>query len=93
MIQEPAHDPEELIDDRDEAIEDTSEPTVCKECGSPDIGVQPRGLYFIVTAILLIVFGFAGGFSEVAFFGIFAAGLVFLMAGRWRCHECGESWS
>lgn len=81
------------IEEIGEAHEEIVEPEVCGTCGSPEIRKTPRALIALGMAGALIAIGVAVGVSDAAFFGT-AAILVFaLIAGRWRCSECGESWN
>lgn len=77
----------------DVPIEDTADPVVCRACGSPDIVSRPRALWFAIISMAGISLGVAGEATEVAFLAIIAAGLFLMMAGRWHCNECGESWN
>lgn len=79
-------------DDRDEPIEETEDPVVCAACGSPEISRTPRALFFSVSAMLAFAIGVASGLTEAAFFAVLALGVYFLITGRWRCSECGETW-
>jgi hypothetical protein len=42
---------------------------------------------------VLMGVGVAVEMTDVAFLGIGALAVFFLVAGRWRCSECGESWN
>jgi len=47
---------------------------------------------FMVTAVATLGVGVAVGLSDAAFFAVLAFGVYFLISGRWRCRECGETW-
>jgi len=81
------------IEEIGEAHEEIVEPEVCATCGSPEIRQTPRSLIFAGMAAALVAITVAVGMTEVAFFGVFAIGVMALIAGRWRCSECGESWN
>jgi hypothetical protein len=79
-------------DDLDEPIEEVEEPAVCAACGSPEITRTSRALMFMVTAVATLGVGVAVGLTDAAFFAVLAFGIYFLISGRWRCSECGETW-
>jgi hypothetical protein len=76
----------------DEPYEVAKIPTVCIACGSAAIVRSVRGVTFAGLATIAIGVGVAIGYTDAAFFAIGAAGLYFLMTGRWRCTDCRESW-
>ncbi|HEX8255912.1 MAG TPA: hypothetical protein VF846_22420 [Thermoanaerobaculia bacterium] len=84
-------DPNDL--DLDEPLEDLEDPTACAACGSPDISRTPRLLMFAVVASTVMAVGIAIELSDAAFLGVIAIAIYFLVSGRWRCSECGESWN
>lgn len=73
--------------------EEPRDPRVCEACGSHDVAERPRWMLFIVVAALLISIARVTGTTELAWFGIPAALLFVVMAGGWRCRECGEAWN
>jgi hypothetical protein len=81
-----------LDDDLDEPIEKVEDPTVCAACGSAEITRTSRARTFMVTAAATLGIGVAAGLSDAAFFAVLALGIYFLISGRWRCRECGETW-
>jgi len=85
-------DPDAPLDELDEPIEEIEDPSVCAACGSPDIVRTSRALMFMVTAGATLGVGTAVGLSDAAFFAVLAFGVYFLISGRWRCSECGQTW-
>lgn len=83
----------QTIEEIGEAHEEIVEPEVCGVCGSPEIRQTPRVLIFAGMAAALVGITVAVGISEAAFFGVFALAVMALIAGRWHCSECGESWN
>jgi ribosomal protein L37AE/L43A len=79
-------------DDREEAIEVREDPVVCATCGSPDIIRTSRGLMFAGAAVTTVGVGIAVGLTDAAFLAVLAFAVYFLISGRWRCSECGETW-
>jgi len=79
-------------EDLEEPIEEVEDPTVCAACGSPEIARTSRALMFMVTAVATAGVGVAVGLTDAAFFAVLAFGVYFLISGRWRCSECGETW-
>ncbi|HYH08475.1 MAG TPA: hypothetical protein VEK11_15570 [Thermoanaerobaculia bacterium] len=69
------------------------DPRTCASCGSQEVSVRPRWLVFFVIAALLIAISRLTGVTELGWFGVAAAALFALMAGGWRCKECGEAWN
>lgn len=80
-------------DDRDEPIEEVEDPTACPECGAPDIYRTSRLPMFFAIAVVVMGVGIAVGLSDAAFLAVLALAVFFLIAGRWRCSECGENWN
>lgn len=85
-------EPVPLDDDLDEPIEEREDPTVCAACGSTEIVRTSRALMFVAIAVTAIGVGVAVGLTDAAFFAVLAFGVYFLISGRWRCSECGETW-
>lgn len=75
----------------DEADEDERE-RVCPACGSVDVASARRGQMFALIVTVAIAVGVAGQMLQAAFFGVAAAAVFLLIAGRWRCQTCSESW-
>ena len=80
-------------EDLDEPIEEIVDPEVCAACGSPDIYRTPRLAMFAIAGTALFGIGIAVGMTDVAFLGVAALAVFFLVTGRWRCSECGENWN
>jgi hypothetical protein len=74
-----------------EADEESSEPTVCASCGSPNIERRARLAVFAGVAAIAIGIGVAVGLTDAAVFAIGATGIYLLVSGRWRCVDCGDS--
>lgn len=64
----------------------------CPECGSYEIVRSSHVRSVVLITALVLVIGLATRFTEVVFFFIVALAVFALVAGRWRCVECGESW-
>lgn len=75
----------------DEADEDEGE-RICPSCGSPDIGSSRRAQTFALVFTLALAIGVAAELVQAAFFAVAAAAVFFLIAGRWRCESCNETW-
>jgi hypothetical protein len=80
-------------DDLDEPLEEVEDPRVCTACGSPDIYRTPRLAMFAIAGMAFVGIGIAVEMTDVAFLGIAALAVFFLITGRWRCSECGENWN
>ena len=65
---------------------------VCAKCESADIQRRPRLRYFLVIAVVAIGVGALGDNTEAAFFVVAAAAIFSMIADRWVCGECGNSW-
>lgn len=83
-------EPDEIDDD---APDDVPDPVICAACGSLDIGRTPRLLMFAVIGSTILAVGVAIDQNEAAFFGLVALAIFFLVMGRWRCSECGNTWN
>ena len=77
----------------DEELEPPVDPIECAACGSPNIRRRPRAIYFAVVAIIAFASGLAAGATDVAFYVIGAAAIFAMVADRWVCDDCGESWT
>jgi hypothetical protein len=75
----------------DEADEDQSD-AICPVCGSPDVVSSRRAQTFTLVVILAVAIGVATELVQAAFFGIAAAAVFLLIAGRRRCQSCNETW-
>lgn len=75
----------------DEADEDERE-RVCPACGSPDVESARRAQMFGLVVTVAIAVGVAAEMIQAAFFAVAAAAVFLLIAGRWRCQSCNESW-
>ena len=75
----------------DEADEEEA-PRVCPACGSPDVRPSRRVQTFAAVVALTISIGVAVQLLQPAFFAVLAAAIFFLVAGRWRCDLCSETW-
>lgn len=75
----------------DEADEDDSE-RICPACGSPDVASSRRLHMFGLVATLAVAIGFAAEMLQAAVFAVAAAAVFLLIAGRWRCQMCNETW-
>jgi hypothetical protein len=84
--------PDAQLEELDDPIEEVEDPTACAACGSLDIVRTSRALMFMVTAGATLGVGVAVGLTDAAFFAVLALGVYFLISGRWRCSECGETW-
>lgn len=79
-----------------EEIGEADEPAgdgTCPACGSADVAPNQRAALFAVIAILILGISMAVNVSEVAFYCIAAAAVLFLISDRQRCAECGETWN
>ncbi len=83
----------ESIEEIGEAHEEIVQADVCEMCGSADISRTPRALIFAGLAAALVAIGVAVGLTEAAFLGVIAVAIASVIAGRWHCSECGESWN
>jgi hypothetical protein len=75
----------------DEADEDERE-RICPACGSTDIGSSHRARTFLLIITMAIGIGAAAELAQPAFFAVAAAAVFLLIAGRWRCENCSETW-
>lgn len=75
----------------DEADEDERE-RACPSCGSPDVIRSRRGQTFALVLTVAVAVGVATELVQAAFFAIAAAAVFLLIAGRWRCQTCNETW-
>jgi hypothetical protein len=75
----------------DEADEDEHE-RLCPACGSPEVVSSRRAQMFGLVLTLAIALGVAAEMVQAAFFAVAAAAVFLLIAGRWRCQNCSESW-
>lgn len=76
----------------DEEIEPAVDPVTCIACESPNLHRRPRAVYFAVIALLIAAWGWSMGQEEAAFFLIAATAIFALVADRWVCDDCGETW-
>ncbi|MFP5247574.1 MAG: hypothetical protein ACLGH0_12860 [Thermoanaerobaculia bacterium] len=84
----------EPLGDADEAVDETIvDPSLCVFCGEPEVAPWPRWRFLVAALIMGIAVGVGAGLTEAAFFGVLAVAIFLLIAGRWRCRACGESWS
>ena len=65
---------------------------ICPACGSPDAAPSRRAHMFGLVVTLSLAIGVATELLQAAFFAVAAAAVFLLIAGRWRCNECGETW-
>ena len=75
----------------DEADEDEAE-SLCPACGSPDVASSRRMHMFGLVVTMAVAIGFAAEMLQAAVFAVAAAAVYFLIAGRWRCQACNETW-
>lgn len=75
----------------DEADEDERE-RVCPACGSTEVASSRRAQMFGLVLTVAIAVGVAAEMLQAAFFGVAAAAVFLLIAGRWRCQACNETW-
>jgi hypothetical protein len=75
----------------DEADEDERE-RVCPACGSTEVESARRAQMFALVVTLALAVGVAAEMIQAAFFAVAAAGVFLLIAGRWRCQSCNETW-
>ena len=80
-----------MLAEIDEADEDERE-RICPACGSADIAPSHRGQMFWLVVTLAVAIGVAAEMIQAAFFAIAAAAVFLLIAGRWRCQNCSETW-
>lgn len=80
-----------MLTEIDEADEEEGE-RVCPSCGSPDITSSRRAQTFALVFTLALAIGVAAELVQAAFFAVAAAAVFFLIAGRWRCQSCNETW-
>ncbi|MGZ5440993.1 MAG: hypothetical protein ACXW5U_14795 [Thermoanaerobaculia bacterium] len=80
-----------MLTEIDEADEEEGE-RVCPSCGSPDITSSRRAQTFALVFTLALAIGAAAELVQAAFFAVAAAAVFFLIAGRWRCESCNETW-
>jgi hypothetical protein len=76
------------IDEADEV----AAPLVCPACSSPEVVSAQRAKLFALVAVIAVAIGFAVSRFDVTLFAIAAAAVFLLIAGRWRCESCGETW-
>jgi hypothetical protein len=74
-----------------EADEDERE-RICPACGSLDVASSRRGQMFALVLTVAVAIGVAAEMIQAAFFGVAAAAVFLLIAGRWRCQACNETW-
>jgi hypothetical protein len=75
----------------DEADEDERE-RICPACGSADVGSSHRARTFLLIITMAAGIGAAAELAQPAFFAVAAAAVLLLIAGRWRCENCSETW-
>jgi ribosomal protein S27AE len=68
------------------------EPLACPRCGSTDRRRRKRFVTFVLIALMAVAFGLAFDQAEAAFYFILAAAVFAIIADRWVCGDCGESW-
>jgi hypothetical protein len=85
---------EEPPDDGGEQDQEERPPEelVCRACGSEDIRRRKRAIGFAAVSVFAVAWAFAFDQAEAAFYFILAAAVFALIADRWVCDECGESW-
>lgn len=76
-----------------EADEERGGDDACPACGSPEIIRNSRAALFAAMSALVLGVGIAVGFSDAAFFGALAIGVLLLISDRNKCGECGETWN
>ena len=76
----------------DEADEDDEGERICPACGSPDVASSRRMQMFGMVVTLAVAVGFAAEMLQAAVFALAAAAVFLLIAGRWRCQTCNETW-
>lgn len=76
------------IDEADEV----PAPLICPACASTDVASSQRAKMFVLAAVLAVAIGFALSRLDVVLFAVAAAAVFLLIAGRWRCAMCGETW-
>lgn len=81
-------EPHTEIQDADEEIAALA----CPACGSIEVESSKRALKFILVILIIGAAGAAARMADAAFLVMAVAAIVFLIAGRWRCGECGETW-
>ena len=75
----------------DEPDEEAAEP-VCPACGSTEVASSRRAQMFGLVVTVAIALGVAAEMIQAAVFAVAAAAVFLLIAGRWRCQNCSESW-
>ena len=80
-----------MLAEIDEADEDERD-RVCPACGSQEVTSARRAQMFSLILTVAIAIGVAAGNLQAAFFGVAAAAVFLLIAGRWRCQMCNETW-
>jgi len=80
-----------MLAEIDEADEDERERT-CPACGSPDVASSRRMQMFGLVLTVAIAIGVAAEMMQAAFFAVAAAAVFLLIAGRWHCQNCSETW-
>lgn len=88
----------EVLDASCEAVVESEQPEelpeeIPCECPACEPIRSARGVAFAFVAIVGLGLGLAFGATQAAFFGVLAAAVYFLIADRWHCAECGQSWN
>jgi len=67
-------------------------PSSCPNCGSDNIGREPRLSLFALLALVAIGVCVAVGQNEVAFFAVSIIAVAVLLVPPWYCRDCGQRW-
>jgi len=79
----------------DPLIEAPVIPVNCERCYSDDIHRIPKVRIFVAGAGIILTYALMSGREGtlILFFAILSLALVLLFLDRWRCRECGHTWS
>lgn len=75
-----------------EEADETAAPLVCPQCSSSEVASAQRAKLFVLTVVVAAAIGYALSRADVTLFAAAAAAVFLLIAGRWRCGMCGETW-
>jgi hypothetical protein len=80
-----------MLAEIDEADEEDRE-RLCPACGSPDVASSRRAQTFGLVLTVAVALGVGAEMIQPAIFAIATAAVFLLIAGRWRCQTCNETW-
>lgn len=67
-------------------------PETCPNCGAPDVARRQKWVAFAIVAAFVFAITYMEDVTLIGFFIVAASAIFILVAPRWRCRQCGQTW-